>query len=363
MTRFRILRRQAKPGDREQVATYVFSFPFWLYVDTDKAPSAELVEFEGGQLRFYSPFRSAPANQTILPAPDLTQLRQSDGSLVAPFTPTVGSLAAVPNMKTANAPGGGITLVWSPQWKDPPRVFPMDSLQVDLVKAPLGGLPLQQILSEFLSLLRFHTRQWWMGHAMSPGIHGYLRCLVPRQADGSLSVEELQPHAAARKLRGVEKPIDVTLWQRTLQDLLGRCEAPFTSLLLLDAYYHLAGGDMRRFVMDASGAAEAAKESAFERLWSSHGRGSRYRRGKVLSGYDLPEHLDKALRKHVGRSYREEHPSHFAALQDLWSLRGDITHGKAPILRRSSGVIRIDDTMARPLFESAEHVVDWLNCL
>ena len=359
-----IQRRLAQTGNTEvSGSAFLFTFPFWIYVDRDADLAPMVVRKEGAELRVYPPFRSAPANHSTLPIPDLTQTPIPLGAVQVPPPSHIEPVTAIPTIPDAEGDQAGMVVAWGAEWKNPPRYFPMDSLRIDLVSAQGNGFPIGTLVDDLLRSIRFLSHQWWIGQASWPLSSSLLRYEIPIDTDGTLLFETVGLRTAGRTFNGTERPVDAGIWSQALSDIERGIDIPAPALLLLDAQFHRAVGDYRRFVLDASTAAEVSKDEAYERLWPVFGDGSRFKRGKMLHGYDLDLHVDEDLKRYAGRSYREEYPQYFRAVEDLWDARGNVAHGKIPFFRRDGATIPVDADHASRLSAAAAHLVDWLDQL
>lgn len=336
--------------------SFVYTFPFWLYVKLPMNLETKELTFSRIPLRIYPPFRSGQAN--FIPMPyvnphSIPFLPNSRPNIAPDFRPL--SLAAIPVFDRR------ILLTWEDKWGDvPPNPFPMDSLRVDVIVAerqePIG----EQVLRTFLRILRTRTRQWWVGHSVH-GLVGHLRNVFPIRDRGEpLALPE--GRTRGRTVDGDELPIEPIIWEASLGDLEQGITPPLYLELLLDGRYFGSIGDYRRAVVDLAMACEQAKDLAFERLWTTSSPGAPFHRGRVMSGYDLPEHLDRDL-KRFSHSYKEQHPDKFATLSELWDARGNIVHQGTAIFRRAGVGIEVDENACQNFVRGASHCVQWLESL
>jgi hypothetical protein len=137
---------------------------------------------------------------------------------------------------------------------------------------------------------------------------------------------------------------------------------PETALILLDAYYFAATGEYRRSVIDAATACEQAKDNLFERKWRERSSES-FKRGRVLTGYDLPDHLSTDVKRMTQRSYDVEYPKQFSVIKSLWSARGNIAHGGTLTYRTGETNTEVTRPEATCFGAAARHCVAWLESL
>jgi hypothetical protein len=338
---------------------YLFSFPFWIFVDTASEPSVEEISRDGLVLRIYPPFRSGPANFTSMPHLDPHQIPFLPGK--KPCKPVdIPPIAAIPQLASGNQTEPSLLLTWGINWGKRPRIFPMDSLRLDVFGACEN---LEAVIEHLLQLLRWRSRQWWIGRSIATLGGGFLRGELPVLSDGSLAELQGHGHTQGRTVNGDELPIDKHLWTSVIEDFRSGIEPPIYDILLLDAQYFASTRESRLSVLDAASACEQARDTTIERLWPSHGGQRKFHRDKVLKGDKLYNHLDRDLNNYIGRSYRSEHPSHFEKIKTLWIARHNVAHGGSGKYRQGGRTVQIDDKGALEFALAAEDCVRWLESL
>jgi hypothetical protein len=193
---------------------------------------------------------------------------------------------------------------------------------------------------------------------------GYVRNDFPVDEQGIPSPLNFipSPHTKGHPGYGFERPITHDMWQTVLELWRAGSTPPETALILLDAYYYAATGEIRRSVIDAATACEQAKDDLFERKWRER-KSARFKRGRVLTGYDLPHHVSKDIQKMTGRSYAIDHPQQFAAIESLWDASGNIAHGGALTYRSGETSVEVTREEATRFGDAARHCVAWLEAL
>lgn len=342
--------------------TYLFTLPFWIYIDREVPPKVRELNRDGTTIRIYPPFRSAAANYFPLPAIN---------PLCIPYTPTA-TRTTIPPYHFAptviiplltDGKGFPVLAIQTHEWDKPPRTFPMDSLRIDVLDPAVDLSVANDVVTRLLEALRCHSGQWWIGHSVAV-FPGFLRQYFPVASDGSIQFQgESKRTARVRTVDGSEAVIDHELWNRAVADVSAGSEPALSALLLLDARYHGYAGDFRRGILDAAIACEQAKEAAFERTWRALHPGQLYKRGRVLKGYDLDMHLDRDLKKLCGRSYREEFPRHWSSVGHLWSTRGNVAHGEGVFYRSAGTRVHVGEPEFQNIVRAADHCVRWLQRL
>ncbi len=339
--------------------SYLFTYPYWILVDTRDAPvPAEGFHTEDLLVRVYPPFRSGAANFIPMPPVDVQAM---------PFLPGVNrpnfpAGFQIPTLVALPHPGltDRLILVRTPNWPERPRLFPMDSVRMDLVGREDSNLA-RILSSRLMEYLRWRSRQWWITRSVD-GLAGYIRASFSIEEHGAV-LDLPAEYTQGRTPRGTEVPINSGIWKTAINDLRAQTVIPLHETLALDAIYFEAVGDLRRSVLDCAAACEHAKDMAFERLWPVYGDRGPYKRGKVIKKYDVDKHISRDLNQFAQRSYEREHPVHFSVIEDLWDARGNITHSGQVAYRRNGNVVRVDSAKAQEFIRSAEHCIAWLEAL
>src|SRR5262249_15480695 len=122
----------AAPPKRSEA--FVFTFPFWIYIDTISPPKIIETEVRGRRLSFYPPFSSGSA--TFIPPPYVNvPATPSKPQATVRFPPghRLVEMASIPVLATEANPQFSIFNVWSPNWETgfPSAQLPTDSVRID----------------------------------------------------------------------------------------------------------------------------------------------------------------------------------------------------------------------------------------
>lgn len=344
------------------------TFPFWIYVDTRNPPSVGEIELDDCKFRFYPPFRSAEAGW--MPNPKVNPR-------AIPFVPGVTpeiseafrilSLSAVLNIE-----GKGLRLNWGEGWGDPPLVeMPMDSLRLDYYGPSKAGERAHVVTRMLLAHLRWKSRQCWILQAMD-GLFGTVRNAMGVDERGSPTQ---QPYGSltVNFYPWKEKSVDNSIWTDALDAVRRREQPGLEAQLFLDGRYFRLAQDYRRMVLDLATACEFAKDRAVERIWRARTKAP-FRRGRVLTGYDLSQHVSTSLDAFCQRNFASEYPNDFVLIEKLWAARGTIAHGGQlqitkridpwdhPTMKHKETSL-LYDVSIDDYFEAAETLIAWLNGL
>lgn len=345
------------PPPGTELSAYLFTFPYWLYIDRKNPPKVKLVSRNNVGLRIYPPFRSGVANFIPMPpvAPKAVPFLKKARPLPPDAPKYFSTYVGVPLLATSSSDTGNVFNTISPHWpKSLPRSFPMDSVRIDLLAPDTSGKLVQDFLEDLIEHLRYRSRQWWIGRSLDP-LLGNLRHIAPIVYNGTF-IKPPEAHGRFRTAYGDESMIDDTMWDLVMEDLANNVSVPVYDILLQDGRYFAGSHDMRRSILDSATACEQVKDLTAERIWQRVNPEKKYRRGKVLRGYDLSDHINRDIKRITGRSYKDEHTSEAQDIEILWRLRNSVAHGSSPKLDG----LPIDDKIAMRLNFAAGHCVRWL---
>jgi hypothetical protein len=168
------------------------------------------------------------------------------------------------------------------------------------------------------------------------------------------------------------KVVGEEVWKQTLEDFSDGRSIPLNSLLMLDARYFKAIGDIRQATLNAAAGLENLKEATAERLWAVRNPGQAYtrsQRDKLFKGasapfipaFSLPRHVDESFQAAFGRSYRLEHPAEWQGVNNLWNARNSVAHGDLPEF--GSPPVEVTSHILSDMLRAAEHCAAWLSSL
>lgn len=347
--------------DARQAMAYLFSYPFWIYVSPE-LPTDEIMYFKQENLKIYiyPPFRSGDAN--TLPIPTIKMENIPFANWVNPDgTPHTDKIVVgIPIMEldpeTGNKQG---IIIDKPDHYCLPSIKPMDSIRFDIYGNVPSGVE-AQINNKLIEIIRFRSKQWWIGQSLR-GIIGFNSGIgFHIDINGNPISCPINRIDVSGEFIGDELPIDSNIWNTITDDLMNGSQPPISEILMLDAKHHFASRDFRRFVLDAATACEYVKDETFKRLWGTKSS-TEFNRDVVLGSWDMSKHLDVKLKNHFGISYKEEHPSHWKEIQNLWDARGNVSHGS--LCAYGKPQIIIDRDKAKDILHSALHCISWLKSL
>jgi hypothetical protein len=335
---------------------FLFSFPFWLTMDRDSLPEVIEQEYGDAKITIYPPFRSAANNFVGMPdikAKAIPFKKEVSMNISDDFKPL--TLAAHPSLP-ASGKESSVVFVWGQSDQDAKVDMPMDSLRLDVVgDAQQGHLFLEQ----FLVRLRVMSRQWWIGRSIA-GIFGYTR---NEFSIGPFGVPKELPIGAVRfTVVGTDQQkIDADLWSKAIAAAINNDPVNDSVLMNLDAKYYLSLGDLSACIMNLANACENAKDLMVEAAWRAKNPGAKFKRGKVLTGYDLPDHITDTLGPLTSRDLAKERPGVFQRIEDIWDARGSVAHGAKPSFRREGQLHVITPEIAHELIQAGDEFLRWID--
>lgn len=338
----------------------LYSFPFWILCEKTNEFCVEEIEIHGTLIRVYPPFRSGKPNFTPMPpiAPNAIPFCKGQAPNIDPNFKLI-NISVLPGLRNRGKPSY-LKLVWGEEWDDIPEVMPMDSLRIDILNQ--GDETKNKLASEYvsrlLSRLRNESNQWWIDRSVA-SILGNLRASFKISNEGA-ALEVPYGHSSGRSPFGFERLITNELWNKSIFFAKESQEHHEEDVLVLDAYFLTATGDLRRAILDAATAAEMGKDRAFERIWKKKNKGKKFRRGKILSGYELPIHLNYDLEKLAGVSFAKTHPKDAILIERLWKLRGKVAHGLPLTFSSAKGTVKLEDEAMAEMISAVRILNTWL---
>lgn len=345
--------------------TFLYSFPFWIFLDKRNPPVLEMTQFEGVKIRIYPPFRSGEPNWIPMPlisksnTPFLKGREPKKMNRQGYFM----TMSAMPQLKIDGLQDTGQFLVWGDSCKSiDPNNFPMDSLRIDILDITKQELEknIQKFVKKLLNHVRIRSNQWWINRSIDP-LLGWKRNTFLIDSYGTPKEPPIAL-ANGHTPSGIERPITAQTWSKSIKSAAEAENPEIHSELYLDAHYYFASGDFRRMVIDLATGIENLKDITFERLWSDKNIG-KYRKGKVLKGYDIADHLDRDLKRLINRSLKDEDINTFYWLEIIWDARGNVAHGAEPYYRCGGEVIYVESENSKSMLQSARKIIKWLKDL
>lgn len=336
---------------------YFFTFPFWIFIDRNNTLTVQEIQLENLPLRIHPPFRSAPANYIPMPRVNPHSIPSSGKQNNYPQAFDM-SISAVPLLGGALSEGRAFKYFQTPHFDKELSAFPMDSMRIDVLSINYDENVIREIFSEFLNYLRFRTRQWWIGRSMD-FIIGFIRNAAPF-TESDILIEPSECLLRVSTINGDELPVNGDLWSSVIKDMVNKTEVPAFHYMILDAYYYAYTGDIKGAIINAATACEQAKDLTFERLWKKLKGNDSFKRGKVLSGYDLPDHISHDLEAFGSYSYSKLFPDEFNQIEDLWNARGNIAHGGPNMFWRDRKKNYIDRQLGIQLVKASDRCIKWL---
>lgn len=212
-----------------------------------------------------------------------------------------------------------------------------DALRLDISPDPQPDAA-RELIERLLGLLRWHTKQWWIGHDRRHTV-SFLRNWFPINERGE-RLAGLQSFGTLFGNFGFEALLTHDLFEKACRDFEAGRSSPLSWAVLLDGCFHAALHDHERALLDLAIAAEVAMASAVMRRAGE-------RRAKQFDRLSFEERLDRGSETYLGRSLQTDEPVAVKTLLQLWIARGHVAHGKPAVV--------VEDGRTRPV--SGEDVV------
>lgn len=339
---------------------WLYSFPFWIIVDTDNPPQIAEAEVDSVLIRAYPPFRSGTPTSMPMPGIDPHAVPWMEGSTCPQIPPDskMVRMTYIPLLVTADGKAANVIVLndTSLTYKSPE--YPMDSLRLDVAKSWEAVPDFQlSVVLRLLQNLRVISGQWWIGRSTDT-LLGYLRNVFEIDNTGS-ALKRPSACTAARTTVGFEQPINGQIWSEAINMLSRGDLARASRLLLLDSYYHAAAKDYRTAVLSLAQALEQETERSFACLWprsNSHV----FKRRRVMRGSGLPDYLTSDLQRLCGKSLVHDLPGVFEVVEDIWLARGNIAHGHPAEYYRNRKRYVVDNETIKDFAKAADDCINWL---
>lgn len=339
--------------------SWLSTFPFWLIIDKTNPPKTKTIYLSKKKYIFYPPFRSGNANFIPMPFINIDKIPIKKGSTKPKTDPSmVDKISAIPVLNFQNRTST-INLIRSNEFTDYPKnQFPMDSIRIDFSNDITGGgTQNHNIIYKFLEHLRVESNQWWITRS-SDGLLGYTRNCFPINKKGG-PTHYIQGTVSMIAAYGEERPIDSQIWDKSLTNFQNGNNANISQIRILDFLYYLSINDFRNSILNATMALEIEAELTFERLWYKN-NSIKFKRGRVMKGDNLPNHISNDIDILIKKSYQKEYPVNFSKINNLWLARGNVAHGGNPEYINNGNKIIFDSKSLLDLKESLLHCLNWL---
>ncbi len=343
---------------------WLFSFPFWLVIDGNEKLQNKEVSIGKHSFRFYPPFRSGDAN--FLPMPHIRPMN-------IPFLPgteikfkkgyTGKRVSALPMLARNENKEVAVRLFIKEDLKIlPSDQLHMDSMRIDLIEkiGEIEEVRPNDFILKFLSILRVLSNQWWITRSVDRYL-GYIRQFFTIDRIGRLS-SELEGLISCHTAYGNEKLISSEIWMDALNQLENGCSPNQIDLYMLDVLYYGAINDIERGLLNCSMALELVLEETYERLWKKNSSAN-FKRGRVMQGDGIPEHLSTDLERFYSRSYKNERSDNFFQIENMWLARGNVAHGGQAEFYRDGEHTIVDKEQLTKYYYVIESCIKWLRAI
>jgi hypothetical protein len=192
---------------------------------------------------------------------------------------------------------------------------------------------INDVLFNFSRLVRWVTGQWWVGMDRL-----FENNLVRNAFVINEKGERIGPITGFRSVFqhfGFERPLDAPTFQWVCDAVTDGQHPPLHRDTFYDAIYWYARRDYRRSILDAAVACEQIRDGLVEGVAHAMGISPRQARKSLVSD-DLRENLDNGFREGYQLSFRAADAEAYEAVCQLWIARGNIAHGRPPVVPTGS---------------------------
>ena len=314
---------------------YLYVLPFDIYVTPDLAQPST-VELESTAVTIYPPFLNDMSERAII-----SQIRPDR----IPFS----SRGVGPDYDRLILEA--LSLPW-------PIGQRRDALRIDVSPGREAEFA-ESLVTRFLSLCRWWTRQWWItrdrGHSESS-----LRNWFEINAFGE-RVSAFHSFARTYGLFGMERPLNREGFEEIVRDLAIPRDIPAHLDTFFDAVHSHSVAELRRAVLELATASEVALDRALS-LKVDRGLLNRRQMKRILDGHDFLQHLQRAGR-FFGKNFATESPSHYPAVRTVWVARGQIAHGHAPFVIDSGQKVALESKHVVAGIIAVSYLIGWIDSL
>ncbi len=162
---------------------------------------------------------------------------------------------------------------------------------------------------------------------------------------GQLGVQKLKPESVEAVEAALTNPIEPTLHEE----------------ILSDAQSALFEDKLRRAVLELAIACELIVKRSFFSGDSPAGAAFDYLEDKAQVKVTVLDLLHRVAQEAFGKSFREDHDSHYKNIDHLFRCRNKVAHRGVLSFRDDSGVeIHVDSSMVASWWDSVLKLIEWL---
>jgi hypothetical protein len=314
--------------------TYIFDYAFDILVRSEVTEICEL-KLQDQTVTIYPPFRSRPAGLPFVESVPIKTL---------PYRPN----STPPTFEWLSGP---VNMTAQPD----DYALRRNSLRIDCA----GTLPYEfaeDVAKRLVDLIRAHTNQWWINRGRdNPRTH--IRHWFEANEFGE-RLSGIGTFAFFYGKLGFERPIDSSIWNKVIADLIDGKRIALSQDVFLDGVYFHADDDLRRCLLELGISNEVLLTETLEK-WADVGRIEPAKINHVLGGKDYLLHLSR-VGKLCNRSFESERHTEFEWIKAIWIARGKLAHGKPPIAH-GTRLLTLKDGPS--IFASAIELRRWLESL
>ena len=290
--------------------SFVFLLPYDLYTGNDVRSPLDFVH-SSLRIRIFPPFRNASGLRT---------LQNLDNSAI-PYP--AGTRPPAKQLNRFERLEGG-------PWIDTARAA--EGIRIDIHGEQSGdGQLAEGIVADFLDLVRYVTRQWWIRRGPSEASQ-FRHTSFAIDSIGQPVGAKIRASFGIPSWFGSEIPLTEQAFRIVGEYMRLGVKAPVAALILLDAVYAWLNRDERSSALLAAIACENLfSVECFAMAERGDVQRSTVKRAVKLPS--LPDRLDSGAELVFGKSFKRDDPGAHKGLEALWLGRHRVAHG---VLRGAS---------------------------
>ena len=314
--------------EKTQGTFFLFSLPFRFLVDS-RVTDIKDIFFEEKELRFYFPYRSRPANESLV-KPPLSVIM--DNGLQTP----INVPETTPYRSHLSGNEGEIFFATEAQWDSKKYIFlPADTIRVNYYESDGNVFFVMNAVKKLLEIIRIKSSQWWIGKLPQSGEYGG-PIFAKFNREGYAA-----PGYVSQSIANIsigEEVISSQIWREALSDLEKGIFPDHYQSTLLNSVYYLSEQNYVSAIFELAQTLDMTVDINFRKLLRIPELA--YKRKNVLKGLtskinttDTPQFLDQPIRRIIGKSFKESCPNDFSLIEKFWTQkRHKVAHG-APLDR------------------------------
>ncbi|HEX8546520.1 MAG TPA: hypothetical protein VF691_06120 [Cytophagaceae bacterium] len=318
--------------------SYIYGFPFLIYLGKFDMPKTKTFKYQNKTIRLYPPFLGK-------------QYQQSNASQFDPATIPFNSVSKkINNIRFLK----NQVDTFNQEIVNVSNCLRVDVLNIG--KNEDQHKLVETLISQILSHIRTECNQWEIGSKEFFG--GFYIGHFESNERGDQNSEIIYCLPFHTHPRG--DILTEAIWSNIVQKIQLNEEPNIVKTLILDSYNFLVNKYYPRMVLSLTWAIEIYRDQIIEIIWTNMGKTEGFKRGKILTGNNLTDHIDFNLKNLCGESFKETNENDFKVISNLWQIRNNVAHGKSPFYFENKDKIEVSEGNAIIFYESTQACINWL---